>query len=142
MLDLLWSVVEEGTGRAAKLRIPTFGKTGTTQDHRDALFVGLAGDVVAGVWVGNDDNAPMDGVTGGSLPAKIWHDFMAGAASGGMPAPVRLEGERPLRQLQAWPLRRLEPLPSPRVQPARRMHFARGGRHGHGHRKGKGHGHR
>ena len=142
MLDLLRSVVEEGTGRAAKLRIPTFGKTGTTQDHRDALFVGLAGDVIAGVWVGNDDNAPMDGVTGGSLPAKIWHDFMAGAASGDIPAPVRLERELPLRQLQAWPLRRLEHPPSPRLQPARRMHFARGAGHGHGHRKGKGHGHR
>lgn len=139
MLDLLWSAIEEGTGRAAKLRIPAFGKTGTTQDHRDALFVGMAGDVVTGVWVGNDDNAPMDGVTGGSLPAKIWHDFMAGAASGGMPAPVRLERERPLRQLQAWPLRRLEGPRSPRLQPTRRLHFARPTRHGHG-RKGKGHG--
>jgi len=79
MLDLLWSVVEQGTGRAARLRVPTFGKTGTTQDNRDALFVGMAGDLVTGVWVGNDDNTPMQGVTGGSLPATIWHDFMAPA---------------------------------------------------------------
>jgi penicillin-binding protein 1A len=139
MLDLLYSVVEEGTGHAAKLRIPAFGKTGTTQDHHDALFVGFAGDLVTGVWVGNDDNAAMDGVTGGSLPARIWHDFMAQAASGpSLPAPARLERERPLRQLQAWPLRRMESAPVPRLWPGRQPHFARGRDHGHG--KGKGHG--
>ena len=135
MLDLLSSAVEEGTGRAAKLRIPAFGKTGTTQDHRDALFVGLAGDLVAGVWVGNDDNTPMDGVTGGGLPARIWHDFMAGAARGGGAMPVRSAREPRLRELQSWPLRRFEPAPAPRLQPARRSHHARG--HG-GHGKGKG----
>ena len=79
LLDLLWSVVEEGTGRAARLGVPTFGKTGTTQDYRDALFIGMAGDLVTGVWVGNDDNSPMLGVTGGTLPAGIWHEFMSGA---------------------------------------------------------------
>jgi penicillin-binding protein 1A len=54
------------------LHAPNFGKTGTTQDHRDALFVGYAGGLVVGVWVGNDDNTPMPGVTGGALPARIW----------------------------------------------------------------------
>jgi penicillin-binding protein 1A len=61
------------------LPIANFGKTGTTQDYRDALFVGYAGDLVVGVWIGNDDNAPMQGVTGGSTPARIWKDFMRGA---------------------------------------------------------------
>lgn len=93
MLDMLWGVVDHGTGRAARLPVPAFGKTGTTQGYRDALFVGMAGDLVVGVWVGNDDGSPMRRVTGGGLPARIWRDFMAGAlrmapARGG-PAPAR-----------------------------------------------------
>lgn len=79
LLELLWGAVEHGTGRQARLRIPTFGKTGTTQGYRDAVFVGMAGNLVAGVWVGNDDNAPMRGVTGGGVPADIWASFMAPA---------------------------------------------------------------
>lgn len=79
MLDLLWTATNQGTGRGAALGIPTFGKTGTTQNHRDALFVGFAGGLVAGVWVGNDDDTPMRGVTGGSLPAAIWARFMSAA---------------------------------------------------------------
>ena len=59
--------------------MPTFGKTGTTSDYRDALFVGFAGDLVVGVWVGNDDNSPLPGTTGGGLPARIWRAFMAEA---------------------------------------------------------------
>ena len=75
LLDLLWTAVDQGTGRTARLwTTPVFGKTGTTQDHRDAWFVGLVDDLAIGVWVGNDDNAPMDGVTGGGLPAEIWRD--------------------------------------------------------------------
>ena len=79
MLDLLWTATNQGTGHAAALTIPTFGKTGTTQNHRDALFIGFAGDLVTGVWVGNDDNSPMRGVTGGTLPAQIWRSFMGQA---------------------------------------------------------------
>lgn len=79
MLDLLWSATNQGTGRGAALGIPTFGKTGTTQNHRDALFVGFAGGLITGVWVGNDDDTPMRGVTGGSLPAAIWARFMGSA---------------------------------------------------------------
>ena len=56
MLDLLWAAANNGTGRRAALAVPTFGKTGTTQDNRDALFVGFAGNLVVGVWVGRDDN--------------------------------------------------------------------------------------
>ena len=80
MLDLLQSAVRHGTGVAARLPIATYGKTGTTQNHRDALFVGFAGDLVVGVWVGNDDNSPMTGaVVGGTVPAKLWHRFMVAA---------------------------------------------------------------
>jgi penicillin-binding protein 1A len=83
LLDLLWSAVNEGTGRAARLRVETFGKTGTTQDNRDALFIGFAGDLVTGVWVGNDDNSPLNGgIAGGGLPARIWRDFMSAAVAG------------------------------------------------------------
>jgi penicillin-binding protein 1A len=79
MMDLLSSVVRNGTGRAAQLDLPVAGKTGTSQDYRDAWFVGFTPDLVVGVWVGNDDNSPMKGVTGGSLPATIWHDFVRSA---------------------------------------------------------------
>ena len=79
MRDLLRGAVDRGTGRAARLGVPAYGKTGTTQDHRDALFVGFAGDLVVGVWVGNDDNTPNQKVTGGGLPARIWADFMRSA---------------------------------------------------------------
>jgi membrane peptidoglycan carboxypeptidase len=78
MLDLLESPVQQGTATAARLKIPVGGKTGTSQDYRDAWFVGFTPDVVVGVWVGNDDNTPMKRVTGGSIPAAIWHDFVAG----------------------------------------------------------------
>ena len=53
-----------------------FGKTGTTQDYHDAWFIGFTRDLVVGVWLGNDDNAGTNKVTGGSLPAQVWHDFM------------------------------------------------------------------
>ncbi|WP_114226991.1 MULTISPECIES: transglycosylase domain-containing protein [Sphingomonas] len=80
MLDLLWAAANEGTGRRAALATPTFGKTGTSQDNRDALFVGFAGDLVVGVWVGRDDNKPMaHSMSGGSAPAAIWRSFMAPA---------------------------------------------------------------
>lgn len=90
MEQLLRSAINRGTGRAAMLRGPNFGKTGTTQDNRDALFVGYAGDLVVGVWVGNDDNSPLKGISGGGLPAQIWRDFM-NQALGVRPAPSRPE---------------------------------------------------
>ena len=52
------------------------GKTGTTQAARDAWFIGFTADYVAGVWMGYDDNTPLTGVTGGGLPAEIWHEVM------------------------------------------------------------------
>ncbi len=80
MLELLWSSVNQGTGRAAALPVQSFGKTGTTQDSRDALFIGFAGDLVTGVWIGRDDNKPLGkNITGGTLPAQIWRAFMSRA---------------------------------------------------------------
>ncbi|HJM60370.1 MAG TPA: penicillin-binding transpeptidase domain-containing protein, partial [Alphaproteobacteria bacterium] len=73
---LLRAVVREGTGRRAALNVPAAGKTGTSQDSRDAWFLGYRDGLVAGVWLGNDDGTPMKGVTGGTLPASLWHDFM------------------------------------------------------------------
>jgi penicillin-binding protein 1A len=78
--DLLSSAANRGTGSAAALRTSTFGKTGTTQDSRDAIFVGYAGGLVTAVWIGNDDNAPLPGgAAGGGVPARIWRNFMRGA---------------------------------------------------------------
>lgn len=98
MMELLYEAVEHGTGRAARLPGPVYGKTGTTQDHRDALFVGFNDDLVVGVWVGNDDQSPMKGVTGGGLPAEIWRDFVGDGArrvdpppSPPTPAPEQLD---------------------------------------------------
>ena len=81
MEDMLRRAINSGTGKAAMLAGPNFGKTGTTQDNRDALFVGYAGDLVVGVWIGNDDNSSLGGVTGSGLPARIWKDFMQRALS-------------------------------------------------------------
>jgi len=76
LLRLLRATVERGSGRRARLQVPAYGKTGTSQEYRDAWFVGFAGNLVVGVWVGNDDFTPMKRVTGGSLPAEIWAAFM------------------------------------------------------------------
>ncbi len=82
MLDSLQAVVDSGTGRAA--RVPgqiVGGKTGTSQDFRDAWFVGMTPDLVVGVWVGNDDDSPMNRMFGGEMPAGIFHDFVQRASS-------------------------------------------------------------
>ena len=81
LLQLLQTAAEQGTGRAAALPIPVYGKTGTTQNYRDAVFVGFSGGLVTGVWVGNDDETPMNRMTGGALPARIWRGFMQGAVA-------------------------------------------------------------
>ena len=84
MNDMLSGVIGHGTGRSAALPRPAAGKTGTTQDYRDAWFIGYTADLVAGVWLGNDDDTPMNKVTGGSLPAEAWRRFML-AATRAMP---------------------------------------------------------
>ena len=79
ILDLLYAAANNGTGRRAALAVPTFGKTGTTQENRDALFVGFAGNLVVGVWVGRDDNGSLGKISGGTVPAQIWRNFMTSA---------------------------------------------------------------
>lgn len=81
LLALLRLVVEKGTGRGADPGVFAAGKTGTSQNNRDAWFVGFTEPLVVGVWVGNDDDAPMKGVTGGAMPARIWRNFMRQALS-------------------------------------------------------------
>jgi len=76
MTAIMKTVISNGTGRAADIGKPAAGKTGTTDDSKDAYFIGFTPDVATGVWVGNDDNSQMGGVTGGTIPAKIWHDVM------------------------------------------------------------------
>ncbi|MCC5974461.1 MAG: PBP1A family penicillin-binding protein [Rubellimicrobium sp.] len=91
-LQLTWMLhqaVEAGTGQRA--RIPGWeiaGKTGTTQATRDAWFIGYSAEYVVGVWMGNDDNSPLTGVTGGGLPATIFHEVMVRVLQGQEPVPL------------------------------------------------------
>jgi len=83
MNAMLTRVIEDGkgTGKRARLGRPAAGKTGTSQDYRDAWFIGYTPDLITGVWMGNDNGAAMKGVTGGVLPANLWKDFMVQATS-------------------------------------------------------------
>lgn len=97
MHEMMQAVLTEGTGKAARLDRPAAGKTGTTQDYRDAWFMGFTADYVGGVWLGNDDQRhEMKKVTGGGLPAQLWKTVMMNAHKG---LPVR-------------------PLPTPDLTPA------------------------
>jgi penicillin-binding protein 1A len=93
MTELMVETVTSGTGKAARLEErPSAGKTGTTQDSHDAWFVGFTADLVTGVWIGNDNSAPMHKApgltaTGGGVPAHIFHAFMEDAERG---LPVRV----------------------------------------------------
>jgi penicillin-binding protein 1A len=96
--QLIWmmeKVVSEGSGRRAKLPDrEAAGKTGTTQAARDAWFIGFTSQYVAGVWMGYDDNTPLTGVTGGGLPAEIWHETMVRVHAGLEPMPLPMQGPR------------------------------------------------
>ena len=76
MTTIMKTVITNGTGRAASIGKPAAGKTGTTDDSKDAYFIGYTPDIVTGVWVGNDDNSKMGNITGGTVPALIWRDVM------------------------------------------------------------------
>lgn len=81
LTDILKGVILRGTGTAAAIGRPAAGKTGTTNDYKDAWFVGYTPDLVASVWMGNDTEGYLNGITGGATPASIWHTFMSKALS-------------------------------------------------------------
>ncbi|ESY21593.1 MULTISPECIES: transglycosylase domain-containing protein [unclassified Mesorhizobium] len=86
MNSMMTGTVEIGTAKKAAFAWPSAGKTGTSQNSRDAWFVGYTANLTTGVWFGNDDGTPMKKVTGGALPAQAWHEFMVAAHEG---VPVR-----------------------------------------------------
>jgi len=92
LLDKMMTEVvsNEGTGRAAQLsgNYHTAGKTGTTQDYRDAWFIGYTNKFVTGIWMGNDNNSPMKRVTGGKYPARLWHNYMSEAVKLDIPKSI------------------------------------------------------
>ena len=101
MEALLRGAVNRGTGRGARIQAANYGKTGTSQENRDALFVGYAKDLVVGVWVGNDDNTPLKGISGGTIPARIWRDFMQQAlGERSAPRPRAIESPDPQGPVQ------------------------------------------
>ncbi len=101
MTNLLAAVVEWGSGRAASVDRDAAGKTGTTQRSRDGWFVGYTADLVVGVWVGNDDDTAVEGLTGSGLPAQIWHDFVAATHDRFAPKPLPGKASYPARPGQA-----------------------------------------
>ncbi len=109
MNQMMQMVVTQGTGKAAALEFThAVGKTGTSSNYKDAWFVGFTGKYVASVWLGNDDNRPMDEVTGGHGPAPAWKQFMSiihtsmniPTIPGLTPHPVQIEEQRRLAELQ------------------------------------------
>ncbi len=87
--QMLVQVIARGTGQAAQLsRGHVAGKTGTSQNYRDAWFIGYTGQLVTGIWMGNDDDSPTDRVSGGKYPARLWHDYMEPALSITVPPPL------------------------------------------------------
>jgi penicillin-binding protein 1A len=111
--ELTWmmmQVIDSGTGTRAKLSDrQAAGKTGTTQAARDAWFLGFTADYVVGVWMGYDDNTPLTGVTGGGLPAEIWHEVMVRVSEGTEPKPLPMLEPQPRLPPQADPY--AQPLP-------------------------------
>ena len=90
MTAMMADVIRSGTGKAAQIDgWPIAGKTGTSQSSRDAWFVGYSAELLGGVWTGNDDDTPMNDVTGGGLPARLWSDMMTIAHEGRTPAILR-----------------------------------------------------
>ena len=93
IVDMMKGVVRYGTGQNANLPRPVAGKTGTTSDYKDAWFLGFVPQLVCATWVGNDDNTPMNKVTGGTVPALMWRDFMKEALKNIPPTDFVKSGE-------------------------------------------------
>ncbi len=103
-------VIRSGTGKNAQLSFDVAGKTGTSQDYRDAWFIGYSSQFVTAVWMGNDDNSPTKNLTGGDLPAKLWKNYMQSAHDSALPLSDLLQPksldlldeQSPLRDLLVW----------------------------------------
>lgn len=109
---MMHQVVQTGTGTRARLPDrEVAGKTGTTQATRDAWFLGFTADYVTGVWMGYDDNTPLTGVTGGGLPAEIWHETMLRVNEGIAARPLPMQ--RPKARVEP----RQDPQPQRQPQP-------------------------
>ena len=130
MNTMMAETVEEGTARGAAFNYPAAGKTGTSQRSRDAWFVGYTASLTTGVWFGNDDGAPTDRVTGGSLPAQAWKAFMVEAHRGvrkarlpGQGMRIALPVPRPDRQPVVRPQAPVSAAapPSPRPEPRQQV---------------------
>jgi len=93
IVDMMKGAIRYGTGQNANLPRPVAGKTGTTSDYKDAWFIGFVPQLVCATWVGNDDNTPMNKVTGGSVPALMWRDFMKEALKDIPPTDFARSGE-------------------------------------------------
>ncbi|MFO1125219.1 MAG: penicillin-binding transpeptidase domain-containing protein [Methylocystis sp.] len=130
MNDMMRETVLTGTARKAELPgWEAAGKTGTSQDFRDAWFVGYTGRLIAGVWLGNDDNSPTKKASGGNLPVEIWSRFMSVALKGqpvaGLPSGAWRSENPAMPEEIAKPIDDLiglftgEPKPAPRPQSAR-----------------------
>ncbi len=125
MTDMLGAVVKWGSGVRAKIDRDAAGKTGTSQSGRDAWFIGYTADLVAGVWVGHDDNRPIKSLFGSGPPTQIWQAFMAEAGAKYAPKPLPgLHGyaDRPRTRVAApaLPTKKEEPAGSPQFAPKKR----------------------
>ncbi len=130
LVDMMKGVVTSGTGTAARLPRPVAAKTGTTSDYRDAWFAGFVPQLVCITWVGNDDNSPMNRVTGGSVPAQMWRDFMSVALDrippedfpgpGGVKKPIEeTQQQGPVLNNKAWDNTGASELPADAAHPAK-----------------------
>jgi penicillin-binding protein 1A len=117
MNAMMRETVANGTARRADLPgWPVAGKTGTSQDFRDAWFIGFTSQLVTGVWLGNDDNTPMRKITGGGLPVEVWSQFMRTAHRGRTPSELPGEAMAAIAASGPGPA----PLPFPAPPPRRR----------------------
>lgn len=109
--QMMQAVINYGTGKKAALDRPAAGKTGTTQLHKDAWFIGFTPELVTGVWAGNDDNTPMD-PKAGSPSVKLWQKFMAQTPRSSVPAYYPVSEEKPTPTPEAEPLQEAAVEPS------------------------------
>ena len=140
--DVLQDVVAAGTGTAAAVEgHPVAGKTGTTDDGRDAWFAGFTPQLATVVWVGRADNSPMDGATGGTVAAPLWHDYMQQAMAPLDSGELAVAGQDGLHALDRTHPDPPPPPPEPEPKPEPKHEKKKDPGHGKDKPKGKGKGH-